>query len=330
LAWDFNVLSDLPEGHGDLVYLGNDYFISKFHAKGGLTTLFVYEYRFDGRVDAPVIYRHNVEGRFAPTRFGCVLTYLFVESLETKEWVSWELISIELAEPQDIPEIGVSLPITGELSLEHGEEFSLEVKVSNPGGSFAIQNISLRLNGEEMMEKTVFLESGETATIPFKLSIEVEGTHILEIGGEEIKVNVAPSPSPMPSPTPSFSVSDLVIYPGSVYVGETVYISVDAINTGDLSGSKMISLKIDGAPYDFKTVNFNPGEKKNVVFEITTNKEGIFSVDIEGLQGSYQVEEPIEPDGEPSEFGLPYFVIPLIVVSIISIILVLGVLWVRK
>jgi hypothetical protein len=81
----------------------------------------------------------------------------------------------------------------------------------------------------------------------------------------------------------AFTSSGLNIDPSSVDVGGTVTISVEVTNTGAKSGTHTVALMIDGEVEDEKTVTVNPGEL------------GTFSVEIDGLTGSYTVTEPEEP-----------------------------------
>jgi hypothetical protein len=52
---------------------------------------------------------------------------------------------------------------------------------------------------------------------------------------------------------------------------------------------------IDGEVEDEKTVTVNPGEVETVSFEVSASELGTFSVEIDGLSGSYTVTEPEEP-----------------------------------
>ena len=105
----------------------------------------------------------------------------------------------------------------------------------------------------------------------------------------------------------AFTSSGFDINPNSVDVGGMVTISVEVTNTGAKSGTHTVALKIDGEVEDEKTVTLNPDESETVSFEASASQLGTFSVEMDGLSGSYTVTEPEE---EPSFWdripGFPY------------------------
>jgi len=106
----------------------------------------------------------------------------------------------------------------------------------------------------------------------------------------------------------NFTLSGLTIDPSSVKAGGTVTISVDCSNEGSRSGSHTITLKIDGVVEDEKTVTVAPNESTTISFSAPTSEKGTYSVEIEGLTGSYEVKGGIP--------GFPYESILLGVVSV--------------
>ena len=70
---------------------------------------------------------------------------------------------------------------------------------------------------------------------------------------------------------------------------------MEVANTGGKSGTHTVTLKIDGEVEDEKTVTVNPDETETVSFEVSASELGTFSVEIDGLSGSYTVTEPEEP-----------------------------------
>ena len=95
-VWDYNDLKNIP--HGELKIIGNG------TEQYGLTTLHVLKYQFIGKVSAPELYRYSVEAWTAPTPFGSIVTYLYVESFTENKWFSLKVESIELAEAKETTE----------------------------------------------------------------------------------------------------------------------------------------------------------------------------------------------------------------------------------
>jgi hypothetical protein len=98
----------------------------------------------------------------------------------------------------------------------------------------------------------------------------------------------------------AFTSSELSISPSAVYVGETVTISVSIANNGDAAGSFMVTLKINGVVEGTKEITLNAGASGEVTFTTAKDVAGTYSVDVDGLSGSFIVEErPEEPSAPP-------------------------------
>ncbi len=92
------------------------------------------------------------------------------------------------------------------------------------------------------------------------------------------------------TPNPAeFKVSDLVIDPEKADISEAVTISAKVKNTGGMNGTYTAKLKINNALEDKTDVNLDPGESKRVSFEVTRGVPGIYSVELGGLTGSFEV-----------------------------------------
>ncbi|HEY82864.1 MAG TPA: hypothetical protein G4O01_06195 [Dehalococcoidia bacterium] len=95
----------------------------------------------------------------------------------------------------------------------------------------------------------------------------------------------------VPTRPASFTLADLKITPTEIYLGESVSISIQLTNTGDLTGSYEVSLKIDDSVVETKEVTLEGGDSETVSFSLTPNKVGEYSVDVGGLQGTFVVKE---------------------------------------
>ena len=304
MAWDFNVIHDILPDHGVLSYIGTE------HHAFGPTNLFIYKYKFEGYDAAPKMYRFTVESWFAPTQFGGIMAYLFLEPLGTKDWIKLELVSIELAELEP-PKITEGIINASTMNIKPGEEFSLSYNLKNEGNSSVILYVPLIIDDELEDIQIVQLETDESETVNFIVSLNIEGDHLVEIRGRKVKI-IVKTPSQA-----AFTLKNLIINPGHVNVGETVNISVNINNTGGKSGSYTIPLKIDGEINSLARIVLNSNETKIVSFDVQTTKIGTFSVDINGLQGNFTVTKPPEFPFVPSPSHsqeLPYELILFIVV----------------
>jgi hypothetical protein len=88
----------------------------------------------------------------------------------------------------------------------------------------------------------------------------------------------------------AFTTSGLTISPTEVKVGESVNISVNIANTGDLSGSYSVILKINNAVVETKQVTLAGYASQKVAFTTSRDTAGSYTVSIDGLSGTFTVK----------------------------------------
>jgi hypothetical protein len=107
---------------------------------------------------------------------------------------------------------------------------------------------------------------------------------------------IAPLPPPLPA---SFTVSSLNISPTEAEIGETVTISVLVTNTGELEGSYSLNLTVNRTVVETREITM-AGDSQEVAFSTYGDEVGIYSVAVNGLEGSFTVlEPPLLPIGLP-------------------------------
>ena len=103
----------------------------------------------------------------------------------------------------------------------------------------------------------------------------------------------------------SFVSSGLTIEPSTVQIGEPVKISIEVSNVGGQEGTHHAMLKINGVVEDVYVLTLEPDGSETLIFEYTPAQSGDFTVNIDGLSGSFTVSAPasfevsnliIEPD----------------------------------
>ncbi len=108
--------------------------------------------------------------------------------------------------------------------------------------------------------------------------------------------------APLPPPTPAtFEISSLSISPNEVDTAVPVTISVLLINTGETDGNYTVTLKINGVTEETKQVDLMEGTQREITFTMSRDKAGTYLVDVNGLIGSFTVNEiAISPSQPPS------------------------------
>jgi parallel beta-helix repeat protein len=98
-------------------------------------------------------------------------------------------------------------------------------------------------------------------------------------------VTAAPAPA-------AFTVSSLTISPSQVSAGQEVSISITVKNTGDLAGTYTVTLQVNGIVESTENVTLAGGATKLVVFTVTRNAEGTYSIGVGVLTGTFVVTTP--------------------------------------
>jgi hypothetical protein len=119
----------------------------------------------------------------------------------------------------------------------------------------------------------------------------------------------------------SFAASNLVINPSTVKPGENVNIYVRITNTGDVTGTDTVVLKIDNLVIASKDVTLAGGVSTVVIFTTSSKLAENYVVEVAGLNGNFTV----------SESGMPnWFWVSVIGALVLGIILVVGFALLRK
>lgn len=117
---------------------------------------------------------------------------------------------------------------------------------------------------------------------------------------------LAPRPAgvavaPPSGESPGFSFSSLDISPVEPRVGEPVVVTVIASYSGEeAEGATIVTLSVDGATVESRDVIVAAGERRYVEFTYTPATEALHSLNINGLEGSFEVA-PSPPSAVLSE-----------------------------
>jgi len=91
------------------------------------------------------------------------------------------------------------------------------------------------------------------------------------------------------APPVTFEVTNLVITPTEVGVGEEATVTANVTNTGEVDGTKAISLKIDGVVEDSEDVTLAAGANQTVTFTVTKDAAGTYEIEVDGQTGNLTV-----------------------------------------
>ncbi len=123
-------------------------------------------------------------------------------------------------------------------------------------------------------------------------------------------------------------LSSLAISPTTVAPSEKVNISVSVANTGNLNGSYIVVLNINGVKEAEQSVTVAAGSSQTVSFSVAKEKAGSYSVTVDGLSGSFTVVAPTTPTTPTTPPTTPTTPTPsfnwLLVGGIIAAVIVVG------
>ncbi len=113
-----------------------------------------------------------------------------------------------------------------------------------------------------------------------------------------ILVPAVPLPSSPAGAT--LTTSNLSLSPSEVNTGASVIISMQLTNTGEIEGSYIATLKINGVIEETEQVTLNGGASQTVTFTTSREVAGTYLVDVNGLTGSFIVREGVVSSPPPA------------------------------
>jgi hypothetical protein len=178
------------------------------------------------------------------------------------------------------------------------EEVNISVLVANTGGKSGSYQVTLVINDLVEATKEVTVRAGLSKEVTFSVTREEADSYTVSVDGLSGSFAVvAPEAEVVPPEPAAFSLSSLAVEPTGVKPGEAVTVSIVVANTGGESGSYTVVLKIDGVKEAELSSPIAAGESLDVTFSVTREDPGDYTVDVDGLSGSFTVLLPIEPPG---------------------------------
>jgi len=124
-----------------------------------------------------------------------------------------------------------------------------------------------------------------------------------------------------PGNEPVFEISGLVISPAEANTGQTITISATIYETANISGIYEGTLKINDMVEETKPVSVGPLANAKITFTVSKNVAGTYSVDLDGLTGSFTViGEPVNDSSGSSFPTVP------VIVGIVAAVVIVGLL----
>ncbi len=265
----------------------------------------------------------------------------------TSEWVQLEGISIDsvnhiissnkVSHFAQFAVIAYTRPATftvSDLSISPtqaniGEQVTISVIVTNTGGLTGSYDVTLKIDNAVVETKAVTLAPGVGEPVTFTTTKNTAGTYTINVQGLSGTFTVKAVAVEVPAKPAAFTVSDLSISPTTVNTGEKVTISAVVTNTGGLSGSYDVTLKIDNVDVETKTITLASGASQTVIFTTAKDIAGVYTVNVNGLSNTFTVQV-VEEEVPAKPAGIPWWVWVIVGVVVVIAGWLVYLLWWRR
>jgi len=178
-----------------------------------------------------------------------------------------------------------------------GQSVTISVLVANTGDFTGSYEVTLKIDDVAVATQDVTLAGGASQTLTFTTTKDAAGTYTVNINGLSGTLTVkAP---PVPAKPAAFTTSSLTISPTEVDIGQSVTISVLVANTGGVTDSYEVTLKIDDVAVATQDVTLAGGASQTVTFTTAKDAAATYQVAVDGQRGEFTVVKPVPPPSFP-------------------------------
>ena len=171
------------------------------------------------------------------------------------------------------------------------------VDVTNSEDQPGKTDVVLKVNGLVEKKESIFLVAREKKTVEFTLTRDAAGDYGVEVSDSTGQVKLVGQFKVVKAAEQAkFAISNLKVEPGSVKSGGTVRVTVQLANEGDVAGSYVVHLKVDGVEVESKEVTVEGRSGVLVTFSVAAGAAGReYRVDVQGdepeelLSGTFSV-----------------------------------------
>ena len=164
------------------------------------------------------------------------------------------------------------------------EPVNISIIASNNGMQTGKYSVVLRIGGVVENISDMTLPAGASQTASFTITKDVPGDYYTDIDG------VGGFFTAIPLMPPAFNVSNFTIGPERVRQGQPVVVTATVTNTGEVTGSHTLILRVKGLAESQQEITLGPGKTQNVDFQIIKDTPGFYPVSLENWTGKFVVE----------------------------------------
>jgi hypothetical protein len=182
--------------------------------------------------------------------------------------------------------------------IQVGENVQISVNVTNIGDKTGNHSVTLLIDDDPIATKTVQLSGSKSETLVFTTTAITEGNHTISIGNLTGSFTATLEAPKKPA---KLQLTNLKSNRAEAEIGETITVSVLAENIGDETGEFSMELYVNDQKRETKSIQLDGGETKTVLFDITENEEGSYTVTLDDLSTAFTITSEAQPV-KPAEF----------------------------
>jgi hypothetical protein len=166
------------------------------------------------------------------------------------------------------------------------QSLAVEATVENSGDVSGEMPLRLAIDGNTVDQKPVSLDGGERNTVNFSYQFDSTGEKRVTVNGSLAGEVVVLAPA-------EFDISDGSLARQSILAGESMTVSAQVENIGDVDGEFDALLFVQGERVGANSLTLDAGESQQVTFREAFPEPGTYAVEISGARaGEVVVERP--------------------------------------
>ncbi|MCW4045671.1 MAG: hypothetical protein NWE94_09175 [Candidatus Bathyarchaeota archaeon] len=190
-----------------------------------------------------------------------------------------------LASAPKLAEFTLSDLTISPLEADVGEPISISVNVTNIGDLEGNYSATLTINDVEKETKMILLQGGSYAIVDFTDTENTEGNYTVKVGNLTGTFRIKAAPPEISS----ISLSNLIIRPYEVWLGDQVNATVTAKNIGAATDTLTVKVVVNGTLTETRKIELAAGETTTLNFAFNATNEGVQYVKINSLFAAFTV-----------------------------------------
>ena len=230
----------------------------------------------------PVVYQEvNLSGHTEQT-----VTFMISEDVSGTYTIRVNELtgSFRVTNPQE--KFNLSNLVISPATANAGQDITISAEVSNQNNTTAVFKADLMLDNELVKSEYISLSPQATDTVTFELNIFVAGVYSIKLqdlsGTLEVK---------LPPSLANFALSDLIVSPQQIKLGDEYEITANVSNVGDEIGNYQIEIRVGDNPIKTDTVSLAGHTSQLITYNLKADTVGTHQIWLNHLSAEILITE---------------------------------------